>query len=74
MIEHDVNPRVRNIGDAVLVDLYPGISLRLSVTDALKFLADLHRATLRAQMQIDPEAIEIDVTFDDEETTELRRV
>ena len=68
----DISPRVRNIGDTIIVDLCPGFALRLTVTDSLKLLADLNRSTQRAMMNVEPEAVEIDVSFDDETTTEVR--
>lgn len=72
-MEHvDINPKVQNFGDTIIVDLCPGVSLRLSVTDSLKLLADLNRCTQRAMMHVEPEAIEIDMTWDDECTTEVR--
>ena len=68
----DIAPRVSHFGDTVIVDLCPGVSLRLAIVDSLKLLGDLNRATQRAMMYVEPEAIEIDVTFDDECTTEIR--
>lgn len=68
----DCSPCVSQFGDIVLVDLVPGVTLRLDVTTSLKLLADLNRCTQRAMMHVEPEAIEIDVEFDDEETTEVR--
>lgn len=72
MIEYTVNPKVRNIGDVIIVDVCPGIALRLSVEDSLKFLTDLNRATQRAMSCCQHLAFEIDVEFDDECTTQRR--
>lgn len=68
----DIRPNVQHFGDTIIIDLCPGVSLRLSVVDSLKLLADLNRATQRAMMHVEPEEIEIDMTFDDECITEVR--
>lgn len=68
----DIRPTVQHFGDTIIVDLCPGVSLRLAIVDSLKLLADLNRATQRAMMCVEPEAIEIDMVWDDEETTEVR--
>lgn len=71
----DIRPNVQNFGDTVIVDLCPGVSLRLSVVDSLKLLADLHRSTQRAMQHVEqePEDITLDVTFEEEEETTQRR-
>jgi hypothetical protein len=71
----DINPRVQNFGDTVIVDICPGVSLRLAIVDSLKFLADLNRSTQRAMqyVQPEPEDISLDVTFEEEEETTQRR-
>ena len=68
----DANPKVYHFGDTVIVDLCPGVSLRLSVMDSLKLLADLNRETQRAMMCVETEGVEIDLDWDDECTTEVR--
>ena len=71
----DIRPTVQHFGDTIIVDLCPGVSLRLSVVDSLKLLADLHRSTQRAMQHVEqePEDIYIDVTFDEDEETTTRR-
>lgn len=71
----DIRPQVQHFGDTVIVDLCPGVSLRLSVIDSLKLLADLNRSTQRAMQHVEqePEDITLDVTFEEEEETTQRR-
>lgn len=71
----DIRPNVQNFGDTIVIDLCPGMSLRLSVIDSLKLLADLNRSTQRAMMHVpqEPEVITLDVTFEEEEETTQRR-
>jgi hypothetical protein len=71
----DINPRVQNFGDTIIVDLCPGVSLRLAIVDSLKLLADLNRSTQRAMQHVqqEPEDISLDVTFEEEEETTQRR-
>jgi hypothetical protein len=69
MQELDVNPKVTQWGDTILIDLIPGMTLRLSVESSLKLLADLNRCTQRAMMHVEQDEIQIDIEFDQECTT-----
>ncbi len=72
MQQLDCAPKVSQWGDTVLIDLVPGVTLRLDVVNSLKLLADLHRCTQRAMACFEPDAVEIDLEFDDECTTNVR--